>query len=224
MRNRLKKLRQQRHWSQSDLARGLGISRQAVNGFESGKFAPSLDMAFKIASLFDVAIEDIFIYEAKNTMQMLIEQVKSFLGFDFGFERFNAEAIHAIKVAQSEAARSQSQQVEPDHLLKGLLADPNSTSTRLLQGHGVTMTLETHPDNIRESETKRFSPQSKFIFELSLQIVRLQRKQSIGTEHLLWGLLRLTETNQLQQTQPGELFQQLQVNLEALNRELIEII
>ncbi len=66
MKNRLKELRQLHEWSQSDLARELGVSRQAVNGFESGKFDPSLDMAFKIASLFNVAIEDVFIYEASN--------------------------------------------------------------------------------------------------------------------------------------------------------------
>ena len=44
------------HWSQAELARKLEISRQAINGFELGKFTPSLEMAFKIA-LFDVAIE-----------------------------------------------------------------------------------------------------------------------------------------------------------------------
>ena len=45
----MKELRQLHQWSQADLARELGVSRQAVNGFESGKFDPSLDMAFKIA-------------------------------------------------------------------------------------------------------------------------------------------------------------------------------
>ncbi len=49
MKNRLKELRQLHSLSQSDLARELRVSRQAVNGFESGKFDPSLDMAFKIA-------------------------------------------------------------------------------------------------------------------------------------------------------------------------------
>ena len=79
MKNRLKELRQLHQWSQADLARELGVSRQAVNGFESGKFDPSLDMAFKIANLFNVAIEHVFIYEAKNTMQTLIERFTNFL-------------------------------------------------------------------------------------------------------------------------------------------------
>lgn len=68
MKNRLKKLRQLHQWSQADLGRKLEVSRQAINGFESGKFDPSLEMAFKIASLLNVAIEDIFIYEAKNSI------------------------------------------------------------------------------------------------------------------------------------------------------------
>jgi putative transcriptional regulator len=53
----LKELRQLYQWSQADLARELGVSRQAVNGFESGKSDPSLDMAFKIATLLNVSIE-----------------------------------------------------------------------------------------------------------------------------------------------------------------------
>ncbi|MDY6939613.1 MAG: helix-turn-helix transcriptional regulator [Cyanobacteriota bacterium] len=53
VKNRLKELQKRYQWSQSDLARELGVSRQAVNGFESGKFSPSLEMALKIASLFD---------------------------------------------------------------------------------------------------------------------------------------------------------------------------
>lgn len=60
MKNRLKELRKTRAWSQFDPARALKISRQAVNGFESGKFTPSVEMAFKIAQIFDVALEEIF--------------------------------------------------------------------------------------------------------------------------------------------------------------------
>jgi DNA-binding XRE family transcriptional regulator len=78
MNNRLKELRQLHKWSQAELARKLGVSRQSVNGFESGKYDPSLDMAFKIASLFNVAIEEIFIYERTNVMPNLVEQVKTF--------------------------------------------------------------------------------------------------------------------------------------------------
>ena len=60
MRNRLKVLRAERSWSQADLAESLGVSRQTVNAIETGKYDPSLPLAFKIATLFGTAIEHIF--------------------------------------------------------------------------------------------------------------------------------------------------------------------
>lgn len=60
MKNRLKVLRAERNWSQADLAVHLDVSRQAVNAIETGKYDPSLPLAFRIGRLFDLAIEDIF--------------------------------------------------------------------------------------------------------------------------------------------------------------------
>ena len=60
MRNRLKVLRAQRDWSQAELAARLSVSRQTVNAIETGKYDPSLPLAFKIARLFDLPIEAIF--------------------------------------------------------------------------------------------------------------------------------------------------------------------
>lgn len=60
MRNRLKVLRAERNWSQADLAEKLDVSRQSVNAIETGKYDPSLPLAFKIASLFALPIEQIF--------------------------------------------------------------------------------------------------------------------------------------------------------------------
>ncbi|MEO6340898.1 MAG: helix-turn-helix transcriptional regulator [Caulobacteraceae bacterium] len=60
MKNRLKALRAQRDWSQADLAARLEVSRQSVNAIETGKFDPSLPLAFKIARLFELSIEAIF--------------------------------------------------------------------------------------------------------------------------------------------------------------------
>ena len=60
MKNRLKVLRAERDWSQADLAERLGISRQSVNAIETGKYDPSLPLAFRIADLFALRIEDIF--------------------------------------------------------------------------------------------------------------------------------------------------------------------
>ncbi len=60
MRNTLKVLRAERDWSQSDLAERLGVSRQTVNALETGKYDPSLPLAFKLARLFARPIEEIF--------------------------------------------------------------------------------------------------------------------------------------------------------------------
>ncbi len=60
MKNRLKVLRAERNWTQADLAAELEVSRQTVNAIEKGKFDPSLPLAFKIAKLFGLSIENIF--------------------------------------------------------------------------------------------------------------------------------------------------------------------
>jgi putative transcriptional regulator len=60
VKNRLKVLRAERDWSQADLAERLDVSRQSVNAIETGKYDPSLPLAFKIARLFDMTIEAIF--------------------------------------------------------------------------------------------------------------------------------------------------------------------
>ena len=64
MNNRLKVLRAERDWSQGDLAERLEVSRQSVNAIETGKYDPSLPLAFRIADLFELTIEDIFINPA----------------------------------------------------------------------------------------------------------------------------------------------------------------
>jgi putative transcriptional regulator len=60
VKNRLKVLRAERNWSQAELGGHLGVSRQAVNAIETGKYDPSLPLAFRIARLFDLSIEEIF--------------------------------------------------------------------------------------------------------------------------------------------------------------------
>ena len=60
MRNQLRILRAQRDWSQAELSVRLGVSRQTVNAIETGRYDPSLPLAFHIAKLFDKRIEEIF--------------------------------------------------------------------------------------------------------------------------------------------------------------------
>lgn len=63
MKNRLRVLRTEQGWSQADLAELLAVSRQTVNAIETGKYDPSLPLAFKIARLFQQSIEEIFLPE-----------------------------------------------------------------------------------------------------------------------------------------------------------------
>jgi len=60
MKNRLKVLRAARDWSQAELGARLGVSRQAVNAIETGKYDPSLPLAFKLSRLFGMGIEEMF--------------------------------------------------------------------------------------------------------------------------------------------------------------------
>ena len=60
MDNRLRVLRAERRWSQAELAERLNVSRQTINAIETGKYDPSLPLAFAIAKLFEMKIEDVF--------------------------------------------------------------------------------------------------------------------------------------------------------------------
>ena len=67
MLNRLKVLRAERNWSQQDLAERLEVSRQSVNAIETGKYDPSLPLAFRIAELFELPIEEIFASPSRHS-------------------------------------------------------------------------------------------------------------------------------------------------------------
>jgi len=67
MNNRLRVLRAERAWSQQDLAERLEVSRQSVNAIETGRYDPSLPLAFRIADLFETTIEEIFQNPSKET-------------------------------------------------------------------------------------------------------------------------------------------------------------
>jgi putative transcriptional regulator len=65
MENRIRELRAVKRWSQADLADHLGVSRQTINALETGKYDPSLPLAFKIAKIFGLTIEQIFLEESE---------------------------------------------------------------------------------------------------------------------------------------------------------------
>lgn len=63
MKNRITELRKERHLTQQDLAALLGVTRQTIISLEGGRYNPSITLAFKISRVFDLSIEDIFIYK-----------------------------------------------------------------------------------------------------------------------------------------------------------------
>jgi putative transcriptional regulator len=71
MLNKLKVLRAERDWSQQDLAERLEVSRQSVNAIETGKYDPSLPLAFRIAELFERSIEDIFTSPSRRSSKAI---------------------------------------------------------------------------------------------------------------------------------------------------------
>ncbi len=101
MKNRLRILRVERNWSQAELAKRLGVSRQTINALEVGKYDPSLPLAFKIAQLFNTSIETIFLTEEKS---MFAQSSYSSL-FDNPFLRFTPSAVEVIQLAQHESGR-----------------------------------------------------------------------------------------------------------------------
>lgn len=214
MKNKLKELRKTCGWSQADLARALKISRQAVNGFESGKFTPSLEMAFKIALLFNVPIELVFIYQEKSSMQTFIENITQWLPKG---EKFTFKAIDAIEYARCQAALSEDSQVQPEHLLYGLLNHPTTSAARLLLEHGLTLDMEDTTIAQKVPKITKFSPESKYVLELALNAARLKQKKYIDTEHLLLGLVQLT---QLGDENLLDLFQRYEVDIKALSGQV----
>ena len=71
MDNRLRNLRRERAWSQQDLAKRLEVSRQSVNAIENGKYDPSLPLAFRIAELFGLAIEEVFVPPSRHSSKAI---------------------------------------------------------------------------------------------------------------------------------------------------------
>ena len=71
MENRLRVLRAERGWSQQDLAERIEVSRQSVNAIETGRYDPSLPLAFRLAELFDRPIEEIFVSPSRRSSKAI---------------------------------------------------------------------------------------------------------------------------------------------------------
>jgi putative transcriptional regulator len=67
MKNRIRVLRAERRWSQAELAERVGVSRNSINSIENGKFDPSLPLGFRIADVFGLRVEEVFLREGEDT-------------------------------------------------------------------------------------------------------------------------------------------------------------
>ena len=223
MKNRLTEIRKKQKWSQAELARRLDISRQAVNGFESGKFTPSLDMALKIASLFDMPVESIFLEREGNLMQTLKTKIDNFTQWLPKGERFTDKAIKTIEYAQKHATLLKYEQVEPENILYSLGFDADTIAAKLLVNNGWS--LDREEQAIAElptvSKVHKFSLESQYVLEQALNLTRLKQQKQINTEHLLLSLIQLM---QLKNDRATDIFNRNNIDRESLLKDIISSI
>lgn len=174
-------------------------------------------MAFKIASVFDVAIESVFIDREKSPMQTFIEDVTQWLPKG---EKLTLKALEAIEYAQYKAALSPQAQVEPEHLLYGLLNHPTTTAARLLQDNGLKLNDSMAIADREVPKIDKFSRESRYVLELALNATRLKQKKYIDTEHLLLALIQLT---QLGDKNLVDIFQRNEVDIRALSQQVTQL-
>lgn len=120
-------------------------------------------MAFKLACLFKVTIETIFIYEERLPMPTLIERIKK----SFGFEHFSKKAINVMTFAHHEAIRSKHKQIEPEHILLGLLGDSVTTASKLLRANGMTYAIVLNDHSFEPQGPPKLSVASQSVMELT---------------------------------------------------------
>lgn len=205
MQNRLRLLRTQRNWSQAELARLLGVSRQTINALEVGKYDPSLPLAFKIAQLFRCPMQFIFLPEERSM-----------------FERFTAKAYRTIVLAQGEGERLGHQFVGTEQILIGLIAEGNGLAAKVLKSCGVTLEaaqIEVEKIIGRGAGIQGieypFTPKGKQVLDFAVEESQNLGYTYIGTEHLLLGVLRVTDGVAVR------VLEKLGVNLENLRQEVL---
>jgi DNA-binding XRE family transcriptional regulator/Uma2 family endonuclease len=189
MHNRLRILRADRNWSQAELAKRLGVSRQTINALEVGRYDPSLPLALKIAHLFDCSIETVFLPDPLETTE------------DHAmFRRFTEKAIQSITLAQEESRRLGHNFVGTEFILLGLIAENTGLAAKVLKAAGVKLEdVRREVEKIigRGNEEDKveipFTPKAKMVLNYAKQESRQLRLGYIGTEHLLLGTLRVPD-------------------------------
>lgn len=189
MNNRLRILRAECNWSQAELAKRLGVSRQTINALEVGKYDPSLPLALKIARLFGCSIETVFFaapIEISEDHAM--------------FRRFTERAIKTIMLAQEESRRLGHNFVGTEQILLGLIGEGGGIGAKALKAAGVKLDDARREvesiigrGNDVESIEIPFTPKAKMVLDYAKQESRHLGHRHIGTEHLLLGSLRVPD-------------------------------
>ena len=151
-------------------------------------------------------------------MQTLLENVTQWLPKG---EKFTFKAIESIKYAKQRAALSKQAQVEPEHILYVLLNQPTTTAAHLLRENGLTLDLDNSlVVDLDVPEINKFTAESKYVLEMSLNIARLRNKKYIETEHLLIALIQLM---QLGNDNLQDIFLKYEVDTKLLLDKLTEV-
>lgn len=189
MNNRLRILRAECNWSQAELAKRLGVSRQTINALEVGKYDPSLPLALKIAQLFGCSIEAVFF---ADPIEISEDHAM--------FRRFTERAIKTITLAQEESRRLGHNFVGTEQILLGLIGEGGGIGAKALKAAGVKLDDARREvesiigrGNDVESIEIPFTPKAKMVLDYAKQESRRLGHRYIGTEHLLLGSLRVPD-------------------------------
>lgn len=223
MQNRLRLLRTERNWSQAELAKQLGVSRQTVNALEVGKYDPSLPLALKIARLFNAPIETIFSL-AGEPMFTNPSPLSPRLPESPIFPRFTPSAIKVIKLAQKEGRRLGHNFVGTEQILVGLIEEGAGTAAWVLKSAGVTLkAVRAEIEKIigRGNGVKTagipFAPRAKLLLEAAAESADALGHFYVDTENLLLGMLQVGEGVAI------TVLQILGIDLEALRQKVLDV-
>lgn len=220
MKNRLRILRVERNWSQAELAKRLGVSRQTINALEVGKYDPSLPLAFKIAQLFNTSIETIFFTEEKS----MFAQSSYSSSFNNLWLKFTPSAVKVTQLAQYESRRLGHNFVGTEQILIGLIAEDKGIAAQTLKSFGVSKKvarLEVEKIIGRGSGHTSlgipFTPRTVQMLKNAEEESEALGHYHIDTENLLLGLLRLKGGIAI------EVLKKSNIDIDELRNELLKV-
>ena len=146
LKNRIRRLRfDNGEMTQQELANRVHVTRQTIIALEANKYAPSLPLAFRIAGVFGVPVDEVFQYDdaqpsAKASSRHRKGQTAMVLFEEFiGNKNFSKQTRWALSLAEQEARRYQHQYLGTEHLLLGVVCSAFGSMAELLKGLGVDL-------------------------------------------------------------------------------------